>query len=100
MSLAKVIVPDIEELIRENPAQIPAAMAELHPADIAELLDELPQDERLILFEALPPEQGAAVLSELKGKTLRLICIAPRPRSSGPSSIACPAMKSRSCSSA
>src|SRR5215468_8240699 len=73
MSLAKVISPDIEELIRENPAQIPAAVADLHPADIAELLDELPQEDRLTLFEALPTEQGAAVLSELKGETLRLI---------------------------
>jgi magnesium transporter len=73
MSLAKVIGPDIEELIRENPGQIPAAVADLHPADIAELLDELSPEDRLILFEALPPEQGAAVLSELKGETLRLI---------------------------
>ncbi len=73
MSLAKVIGPDIEELIRENPGQIPAAVADLHPADIAELLDELSPEDRLVLFEALPPEQGAAVLSELKGETLRLI---------------------------
>jgi magnesium transporter len=73
MSLAKVIGPDIEELIRENPGQIPAVVADLHPADIAELLDELPPEDRLVLFEALPPDQGAAVLSELKGETLRLI---------------------------
>src|SRR6202162_5332064 len=84
MSLAKVIVPDIEELIRENPAQIPAAVADLHPADIAELLDELSQEERLILFEALPPEQGAAVLSELKGETLRLILHRASPEKLGP----------------
>src|SRR5258706_1922616 len=73
MSLAKVIGPDIEELIRENPGQIPAAVADLHPADIAELLEELSPEDRLVLFEALPPEKGAAVLSELKGETLRLI---------------------------
>src|SRR6266511_2894908 len=73
MSLAKVIGPDIEELIRENPAEIAAAVKDLHPADIAELLDDLPLEDRLTLFEALPPEQGAAVLSELKGETLRLI---------------------------
>ncbi len=84
MSLAKVIVSDIEELIRENPAQIPAAVADLHPADVAELLDELPQEERLILFEALPPEQGAAVLSELRGETLRLILHRASPEKLGP----------------
>jgi magnesium transporter len=84
MSLAKVISPDIEELIRENPGQIPAAVADLHPADIAELLDELPQEDRLILFEALPPEQGAAVLSELKGETLRLVLHRASPEKLGP----------------
>jgi magnesium transporter len=84
MSLAKVISPDIEELIRENPAQIPAAVADLHPADIAELLDELPMEDRLVLFEALPPDQGAAVLSELKGETLRLILHRASPEKLGP----------------
>jgi len=73
MSLAKVIGPDIEELIRENPQELPAAIAELHPADIAELMDELPRDDRIVLFEVLPPERGAAVLSELKGETLRVV---------------------------
>jgi magnesium transporter len=73
MSLAKVIGPDIEELIRENPKELAAAVANIHPADLAELLDDLPREDRVVLFEALPPEQGAAVLSELKGETLRLI---------------------------
>jgi len=73
MSLAKVIGPDILELIRENPGELPAAVANIHPADLAELLDDLPREDRLILFEALPTAQGAAVLSELKGETLRLV---------------------------
>ena len=73
MSLAKVIGPDIEELIRENPKELAAAVANIHPADLAELLDDLPREDRVVLFEALPPEQGAAVLSELKGESLRLI---------------------------
>ena len=73
MSLAKVIAPDIEELIREHPGEIAAAVAHIHPADLAELLEDLPLEDRLVLFEELPPEQGAAVLSELKGETLRLI---------------------------
>jgi len=73
MSLAKVIGPDIQELIRENPSELEAAVRDLHPADIAELLDELPREDRIVLFEALPTEQGAAVLSELKGETLRLV---------------------------
>ena len=73
MSLAKVVGPDIEELIREHPEQLPAALASMHPADIAEILDDLPREDRLTLFEALPTEQGSALLSELKGETLRLV---------------------------
>ncbi|MGH9318072.1 MAG: magnesium transporter [Thermoanaerobaculia bacterium] len=84
MSLVKIIGPDIEELIRENPQELAAAVAELHPADIAELLDDLPREDRLVLFEALPPEQAAAVLSELKGETLRLILHQASPEKLGP----------------
>ncbi len=73
MSLAKVIGPDIEELIRDNPKELAAAVANIHPADLAELLDDLPREDRVVLFEVLPAEQGAAVLSELKGETLRLV---------------------------
>ena len=73
MSLAKVIGPDIEELIRERPDQLPAVLADMYPADIAEIMEDLVREDRITLFEALPPEQGAAVLSELKGETLRLI---------------------------
>lgn len=73
MSLAKVIGPDIEELIHQNPKELAAAVADIHPADLAELLEDLPREDRVVLFEALPPEQGGPVLSELKGQTLRLI---------------------------
>jgi magnesium transporter len=84
MSLAKIIGPDIEELIRESPEQLAAAVKDLHPADIAELLDELPREDRIILFEALPTEQGAAVLSELKGETRRLVLHSASPDKLGP----------------
>ena len=83
MSLAKVIGPDIEELIREDPSQLPAALATLHPADIAELLDDLPRPDRVTVFESLPAEQGAKVLSELKGETLRLILHQASPKKLG-----------------
>jgi magnesium transporter len=84
MSLGKVIGPDIEELIREDPSQLSAAVANIHPADIAELLDDLPTEDRIVLFEALPPDQGSAVLSELKGETLRLILHRTSPSKLGP----------------
>jgi magnesium transporter len=73
MSVAKVIGPDIEEMIRESPGDLAVALKDFHPADIAELMDELPREDRVVLFEALPDDQGAAVLSELKGETLRVV---------------------------
>jgi magnesium transporter len=84
MSLAKVIAPDIEELIRENPDQLRDALAAIHPADLAELLDDLPREDRLVVFEALPVDQGASVLSTLKGETLRLILHTASPSKLGP----------------
>ena len=33
-------------------------MAAIHPADLAELLDDLPREDRLVLFEALPGRAG------------------------------------------
>jgi len=84
MSLAKTIAPDIEELIRENSPDLAAAVSELHPADLAELLEDLPREDRLVLFEALPPEKGAAVLSELKGEALRQILHQASPEKLGP----------------
>src|SRR6202171_4195540 len=84
MSVAKLIGPDIEELIRENPQELAAALADLHPVDVAELMEDLPRGDRVLLFESLPPEQGAAVLSELKGETLRLILHQASPEKLGP----------------
>ncbi|HEY7370119.1 MAG TPA: magnesium transporter [Thermoanaerobaculia bacterium] len=84
MSLAKAVGPEIAELIRDNPDQLPEALKDFHPADIAELLEDLPRDDRLVLFGALPPDLGAAVLSELKGETLRLILHLTPPDKLGP----------------
>ena len=84
MSLAKVIVPEIEELIRDSPKDLPAAVAELHPADLAELLEELRREERIVLFEALPPDPAAGVLGALKGETLRLVLHSASPDKLGP----------------
>ncbi|MFN2386059.1 MAG: magnesium transporter [Thermoanaerobaculia bacterium] len=84
MSVAKLIAPDIEEMIRENPQQLADAVRELHPADIAEILDDLPREDRLILFESLPSDRGAPVLSELNGETLRLVLHTASPEKLGP----------------
>ena len=40
-------------------------IAELHPADVARLVSQLPRDEAHVLFDWLPAETGAEVLTEL-----------------------------------
>src|ERR1700737_3580565 len=84
MSVVKLIGPDIEELIRENPQELAAALADLHPVDVAELMEDLPRGDRVLLFESLLPERGAAGLSGLKGGTLRLILHEASPDKLGP----------------
>ena len=84
MSLAKVIAPGHRGAHPGEPEELAAAVAAIHPADLAELLDDLPREDRVVLFEALPVEQGAELLSELKGETLRLILHTASPTKLGP----------------
>ena len=63
MSVAKLIGPDIEELIRESPKELAAAVADLHPADLAELLEDLPREDRVapVRSAAAGPGRGRAL---------------------------------------
>ncbi len=55
----------IEQLIETNQlASLQAQLANLHPADIAVLMDELDTDDAVILFELLPVEVASEVLDE------------------------------------
>jgi magnesium transporter len=62
---------DFLELIRRaveegNIALIEEQLVDLHPADIAEILDQLDADEAKVVFNQLDDEQGAEVLMELE----------------------------------
>lgn len=64
------LTKDFLELIRRavdqgDTALIDEQLVDLHPADIAEILDELEADEAKIVFNQLDDEQGAEVLMEL-----------------------------------
>ncbi len=48
-------------------------LAPLHPADIADILDRLPDDEQVRTFRTLPLEVAAEVLAEASGETTREI---------------------------
>lgn len=60
------LLEDIEELVRAEarPALL-NILLDLHSADIASIINELPRDEGRYLFELLPPEEASEVLLDL-----------------------------------
>ena len=98
MSLAKVIGPDIQELIRSNPKELAAAVANIHPATWRSCWTTCHARTGRALRGAAA-EQGAALLSELKGETLRLVLHRTSPSKLGAELDRFPPTKSPSCSS-
>ncbi|MEM1023891.1 MAG: magnesium transporter [Myxococcota bacterium] len=56
----------------------------LHPADIAELLEELPDPASVKVFRNLPPDRAAEMLAELDPEDQELLISASRPEDYGP----------------
>jgi magnesium transporter len=64
-----ITLDEMERLVRAaleagDTAALRAALVEEHPADIADVIDRLDDDEQLIVFRALPTQLAAEVLSE------------------------------------
>lgn len=60
------VVSDIRELIdKNNHGVLINILVDLHPADIARILNELKKDERKYLFNLLPTEMASSVLTDL-----------------------------------
>ncbi len=51
----------------------PAALADEHPADVADRIEALPPDEGADVLEALPPEQAADTLEEMDEEDAHLV---------------------------
>ena len=68
-----------EAIDDEDAAAVEELLEELHPAEIALLLESLPQDERDIVWEQLDPEQHTDVLAEAEDavRTTRLLRMQP-----------------------
>ena len=63
--MEKIFLDNILELIeKEDAAQLKAILSEMHPADIAELCDELDIDEARFVYRQLDNETAADVLIE------------------------------------
>ena len=65
--LGNLIGPEIKELIEErNFSALRAAFADWSPADIAECVTELPEDEQAVVFRLLPHAQATDVFEYLE----------------------------------
>ncbi len=61
------ILDDIRHLVDQNQLQfVRIILADMHPADIADLLEHLEPEERQKVFSLLPPEKASEVLTELE----------------------------------
>jgi magnesium transporter len=63
--IAALLVPDILALLDESPGDISAETEELHPRDLADVVELLPEDRVRELLLALPGDRAADVLEYL-----------------------------------
>jgi magnesium transporter len=65
--LSNLLAPELEETLKHDPAQAALLAEELHAADLAELIDGLPDDSAVLMLGALPEVVAAAALDAIKG---------------------------------
>jgi magnesium transporter len=65
MQVAKLLGPAVQRLLSGSPEELAQALEELHTEDLAEILIELPDAQRVGLLEALEPAIAGEVLSRL-----------------------------------
>src|SRR5205814_9546902 len=65
--VGKILLPEIRELIAErNFAALRELFREMPPADVAEVILDLPEDEQVIIFRLLPTPLAADVFEYLE----------------------------------
>ena len=65
MRVAVAIVPEVRELLRQDPAQLRALLDEIHEEDLADLLKLLDDDEAMLVLEQLDLDDAADVFERL-----------------------------------
>ena len=63
--LAALLAPDLLALLADNPSSLAAETEEMHPADLADIAESLPDDLLLALLLAIPAERAADILEYL-----------------------------------
>ena len=64
-ALAALLAPDIQELLQRSPDTLAAETEEIHAADLADIVEALPRENRIALLHALPAGRAADVLEYL-----------------------------------
>ena len=65
MRLARLIGPELESLLHENPSAVRELLDEIHPEDIADIVDELDDERAKELLIELPTEYAAQVFARI-----------------------------------
>ncbi|MDB4907830.1 MAG: magnesium transporter [Gemmatimonadetes bacterium] len=63
--IAVLLAPDILALLLESPQDIPGETEEVHPADLADVAELLPEEHVAAFLQALAPERAADLLEYL-----------------------------------
>jgi magnesium transporter len=65
MRVAVAMLPEVRELLAEDPAQIGALLEEIHDEDLADLLGMLEEHEAALVLKSLKPEEAAPIFERL-----------------------------------
>jgi magnesium transporter len=63
--VAALLAPDILDLLDEDPTSVARETEEMHPADLADVAESLPEDRLVAFLSALPTARAADVLEYL-----------------------------------
>lgn len=69
LRVAVAIVPEVRQLLREDPSQLAALTEEIHDEDLADLLGLLDEDERAQVLQHLNAEDAAQIFERLDEDT-------------------------------
>lgn len=65
MRFASLIIPDLKQVLKEDPDQVRELLDEIHPEDLADLIGDLDPDEAAALLARLPAEEAAPIFERL-----------------------------------
>ncbi len=65
MRVAVAMLPEVRELLAEDPSQISALLEEIHDEDLADLLGMLEEHEAALILRTLKPEDAAPIFERL-----------------------------------